>query len=1087
LIWRAKQEWARSNASEATRILDDCRWDLRAWEWHYLERLCHTELRSYPSRGAIRSLAVSRDGLHIAAAGGAGSRPASLPMAIGPDGGLLGAGIVANRKPGFLEVRNAQTGALERWWGGINAEVRDVCFSGDGRRIAAAYPSKDGVHGMVSVVDAANGQQIASVTGPFRRIAFGPEGVLLALGNPKGILLWDILLKRAIGAVANFEALAEPIQISPDGRRLACAVSGPIDKPWDVLVWRMDDSVIAPWMPVLGAPMQGLAPMLGYVAMADQLCRPQPPLRLQGHRSEVTCIAFSMDHTRLATCSRDRTIKIWDVESGRELWTLSGHQHSVLGVAFSRDGGRLASVSGNLDLETVPGDGEIKIWDMKSGQEVRTIRGTAGRFLSVAWSADGNQVITGDMDGNLKYWDALADQENRVLDAGANEIFFIALSPDGKHLAASAFTRGVAAPGKGDLVNTQIKNYADIKIWELPSFKEEASFRLVSGSVRDLAFTPDGKRLYISKFDAAEVGTGDTVHKDAPGLVVWDLAAGKRLEPSEIEARLTGIYLSCSPDGTRLASNQELLDAKTGRVMKEFKGNTPVSFSPNSRFLAIQSEDTIALLDARDGTEIKTLKCKRNVQLFRVKFNPNSTMLAVSSDVGPKVWNIETGSEAIVIPASKENQCWDIDFSRDGKRLLAAQDNGKVAIWDLATGQAVVELRGSLDPVRAMTFSPDGNQLFTAGFDKKVHVWNAEPLRIADSLHTVPNEAQTMRVNSGIGAPVVFGVDDRFILGPSEDLGAILWNAKTGRRDYVFDEALPRTIEIYAFDKAGTRFATAAQERRVTPLLTREQMTKRLGNLDLGPFSKDVIHLGMDQVIRVRDAKTLKETLTLKAEGSMLLSLAFSPDGSRLAGVSKNDVRVWDLENGKEVFTLPGSTQEASAVCYSPDGQWIATGTWQDVRTLDKPGEVRLWNAATGKEAHALKEHNGGRVVSLAFSPDGKWLAAATGKVSAQGAGVQSEVEIWEVSGGKVVSRFGQNAGIISCLAFHPDGSELATGSFDGMVRIWEPAGGKLLGNIVGHSGAVSGLAYSRDGARLASVSASLTYICNIGDWKLKK
>jgi len=215
--------------------------------------------------------------------------------------------------------------------------------------------------------------------------------------------------------------------------------------------------------------------------------------------------------------------------------------------------------------------------------------------------------------------------------------------------------------------------------------------------------------------------------------------------------------------------------------------------------------------------------------------------------------------------------------------------------------------------------------------------------------------------------------------------------------------------------------------------------------------------------------------------------LAFSPDGSRLVGVSRKDVKVWDMETGREVLTLSGQAQEASAVAFSPEGQWIATGTWQDVRTLDQPGEAHLWNAETGKEAHPLIGHSGGRVMALAFSPDGKWLAAATGKVSAQGVGVQAEVEVWEVSTGKVVSRFGQNAGIISCLAFHPDGNELATGSFDGMVRIWEPAEGKLLGNVIGHSGAVSGVAYSRDGTRLASVSASLTYICNTAGWKLKK
>jgi WD40 repeat protein len=1087
LVWRAKEEWSRSNVTQANRILDECRWDLRGWEWYYLRKLCHSELRFYKYRGPIRALAVSPDGQHAAVLGETAST--SFPIALIGPAGAYSSG-AANQKPGFIEVHNYQTGALEYALTGLGKKPSDVWYSQDGQQLAFGFPEAGKLFpGAATVLDASTGRVLGTALGPVHRCAISPEG-LMALAGANGVEFWSFKQKRSVGSLKE---TVTPICFSPDGRRLAGVLNGEDGKPSEVLVWQWGNSAIAPWLLVLGAPIQepAQARVLGHLATADQLLRTQPPIRLKGHRSEITGIAFSPDHTRLASCSRDHTVKIWDVDSGKELWNLAGHQFPVLNVAFSRDGSRLASVSGILAPDLIPGDGEIKIWDVQNGLEIRTIRGQSGSFLSVAWSADGNQVITGDVYGTLKYWDAVVDQESRATAAGANEIFFIAVSPDGKHLAASAYTMGVAAPGKGDLVNTQIRNHADIKVWQLPSLKEEGSFRLVSGDIRSLAFAPDGKRLYISRFDPAQIGTSDTLHKDAPGLVVWDVAACKQVEPTEAESAVSGSHLAYSPDGTRLASNHGLFDAKSGKPIVEFKEKrswNPVSFSPDGKYLATWAGN-IEILKASDGTPVKTLKCRDSITPFSLTFNEASTLLAAATENGPKVWRIETGENGSEIPETYENKCWDVAFSRDGRRLVSAQDDGKVVVWDLLTGQAILELRGGNLPKRALAFSPDGNQLYAAGFDKNVRVWNADAFGIPDSLHTVTKESQAIAgkvgVGIGIGPPVVFGADDQWILGPSAESGATIWNAKTGRKAGDFAEAAPKKIEALAFNRAGTLFATAAQERTDLPLLSREEAKRRNGIIDFGPFSKDIVFPGKNQIIRIRDAKTFKETLAINEEGSMFLSLAFSPDGSRLAGVSKNNIKAWAVDSGKEVYTLPGSTQDASAVCYSPDGQWIATGSWQDVRTLDKPGEVRVWNAATGNEAHALKEHNGGRILALAFSHDSKWLAAATGKVHATG--VITEVEVWEVSSGKIASRIGQSAGMICSLAFRPDGKELATGSFDGIVRIWDPSCGLILDGHLSHPSVVSGVAFSHDGGRLLSASSAAIYVGNLKDRKLEK
>jgi len=117
---------------------------------------------------------------------------------------------------------------------------------------------------------------------------------------------------------------------------------------------------------------------------------------LQGHTDEVVAFAFSPDGLTIASGSWDQTIKLWEAASGRELKTLQGHTGSVLSVAFSPDGRTIASGSG---------DNTIKLWDAASGRELRTLRGHSDLAYSVAFSPDGRTLASGSADNTIKIWD----------------------------------------------------------------------------------------------------------------------------------------------------------------------------------------------------------------------------------------------------------------------------------------------------------------------------------------------------------------------------------------------------------------------------------------------------------------------------------------------------------------------------------------------------------------------------------------------------------------------------------------------------------------------------------------------------------
>ena len=136
------------------------------------------------------------------------------------------------------------------------------------------------------------------------------------------------------------------------------------------------------------------------------------------------------------------------------------------------------------------------------------------------------------------------------------------------------------------------------------------------------------------------------------------------------------------------------------------------------------------------------------------------------------------------------------------------------------------------------------------------------------------------------------------------------------------------------------------------------------------PDGKRIVSGSEDQTLKVWDATTGQETLTLKGHTGAVQSVAFSPDGKRIvSGSDDQTLKVWDATTGQETLTLKGHTGAVQSVAFSPDGKRIVSGS--DDQTL------KVWDATTGQETLTLKGHTGG-VRSVAFSPDGKRIVSGS-------------------------------------------------------------------------------------------------------------
>jgi WD40 repeat protein/serine/threonine protein kinase len=465
-----------------------------------------------------------------------------------------------------------------------------------------------------------------------------------------------------------------------------------------------------------------------------------------------------------------------------------------------------------------------------------------------------------------------------------------------------------------------------------------------------------------------------------------------------------------------------------------------VAFSHDSEYLATATkEGFVRLWRAKTGQELRKWHAHAE-NATCIQFSPDSRYLASGGwDEKVKVWDVQKvlqgEVQAPILQLEHTSRVWGVSFSPDGQRLASAGGRsedvkGVLKVWDVSTGQATLTLSSFPSAVRCVQFSPDGRRLATG----------------------------TARAGGLVQ----------------------LWDAQTGQEQLPLRSPNRGDFEAVAFRPDGRRLAAVGGLFRVHPdrqvevwdtqtgeqLLSLSGHVAALRSVAFSPDGRRLASTGLDQTVKLWDAATGQEVLTLRGHIDNVFGVAFSPDGHQIASASADKtVRIWDAtpvegEAGLEYRTLRGHTGAVTDVAFHPkDGRTLASA--------DTDGRVRVWDFRSGQNLGILPESPSAFRLRVAYSPDGRRLAVASGD--------RPDVKVWDVATAKAICTFGGHDRDALCVAFSLDGRHVASAGFDFTVRVWDATTGKEIQGLKGHDWPVHGVAFSPDGRHLASCSADST------------
>ncbi len=537
----------------------------------------------------------------------------------------------------FLARRNFDESDFTLY--GHGAGVNSVDFSRNGELVVSGADDF-----AIKIWTARTGAELRSLsghTGAVRAVAFSPNSEqIVSSSDDRTVKLWN----ATTGAVfLNLDGRFSGVQFpafSPNGLHiLTCGFANNQIRIWNALSGTLEQT-------------------------------------LPGHSNGVGHVAFSPDGMRLASAGMDCTVKFWDVRTGSGVRTLAGHTSDANSVATDREGRLILSA----------GPPMLKLWDTRSGREIRSVKPVDGIDPKSAIRQDGKQIVAASSDGVIQLWDAQSGNQTASFVGHDGPVNCVRFSPNGERFASCCFNTG------------------EIKIWDSQTGAELRTLENAVDGNNGFAFSPDGTRI-ASSLDKS--------------IAVWDIKSGKKVLVFNTPFMTAAHCLAFSPNGQRICSGDwrgfiRLWDLRPGFAHRTLQGHSDcvlcLTFnSDGSRIVSVGRDQLLKIWDSQSGEEICSLPGGA-FWVHSLALAPDDQWIAAPQDSTIKLWNAPKQCRRRFLlghahPVSR------VAFSADGTRVYSEDEPGRRIAWNSETCEQLFLEDFGPDLSTLSHRSPDGKKL----------------------------------------------------------------------------------------------------------------------------------------------------------------------------------------------------------------------------------------------------------------------------------------------------------------------------------------------------------------------------------------